>query len=106
MHVGFRFDYTSGEKDRSGAVPEPTDLEDLWRSLLSGKPTLIRAAWEMLDAEERASVRLHLQAMSRDAGWQDGQRRAARSALHCVSDNPPGRGTDTAPAPSARRKGK
>jgi hypothetical protein len=106
MHVGFRFDYTSGEKDRGVAVPEPMELEDLWRSLLSGKPALIRAAWEALDAEERASVRNHLQAMIRDAGWQDGQRRAALAALQCAGENPPHRGTDSAPVRSDRRGGK
>lgn len=68
-------------------MSETNDPEELWSRLLSGDPTLIRAAWSKLDEEERGIIRRHLQTMSREEGWHTGQRRAALTALRCLEEN-------------------
>jgi hypothetical protein len=84
MHVGIRFDYTSGEMERGAALSGPMHPEELWSRLLSKNPDLIRAAWKTLKAEEREIIRNHLRAMSREEGWQAGQRLSAQAALDCL----------------------
>jgi hypothetical protein len=65
-------------------MTESLDPELLWSRLLSGDPARIRAAWNLLDAEEQEGVRRHLQTMAGETGWQTGQRLAARAALECL----------------------
>jgi hypothetical protein len=84
VHVVIRFDYTSVKMDRGLRMTETPDPELLWSRLLSGKPELIRAAWDALSAGDREEVRRHLRAMAEEAGWQPGQRGAARAALECL----------------------
>jgi len=60
--------------------------EKLWEHLLSEKNALILRAWESLNGEERAAVKSHLQAMSREAGWHPSQRRAAAVALQGIEE--------------------
>jgi hypothetical protein len=62
------------------------EAEELWEHLLSEKNELILRAWRSLNDEERAAVRRHLQAMSREDGWHMGQRRAALAALQCIEE--------------------
>ncbi len=65
-------------------MTEPLDPELLWSRLLSGEPELIRAAWAKLSAADREEVLRHLHVMAEEAGWQPGQRSAARAALECL----------------------
>jgi hypothetical protein len=65
-------------------MTETLDPELMWSRLLSGKPDLIRGAWETLGAAEREGVHRHLQSMAEETGWQPGQRKAARAALECL----------------------
>jgi hypothetical protein len=60
--------------------------EELWSRLLSGEPERIRAAWNPLRPEEKASVHAHLQSMAHAEGWHPGQREAALAALRCLSE--------------------
>ena len=67
----------------NGKTMEP---EELWEHLLSEKTALILRAWQTMNEEERAAVRLHLQAMSREADWHPSQRRAAAATLRCIEE--------------------
>ena len=69
-------------------MSEPMEPETLWRRLLSGRPDLIRMAWNALDAEERKAVLRHLDAMAGGEGWHAAQRKAARAALLCLERGP------------------
>jgi hypothetical protein len=71
-------------------MPEPMEPELLWSRLLSGRPDLIRAAWNALDGEQRAAVRSHLETMAGGEGWQAAQREAARNALLRLERDPDG----------------
>jgi len=62
-----------------------TDPEALWSDLLSGEDARILRAWATLGREEQSAVKLHLQSMAGEAGWQPGQRRAAQAALRCIA---------------------
>jgi hypothetical protein len=86
MHIGVRFDYTSGKMERGAALSEPMHPEEFWNRLLSKDPDLIRSAWKTLKAEEREIVRSHLRRMAQEEGWQTGQRLAARAALDCLEN--------------------
>jgi hypothetical protein len=63
------------------------DPEIFWSRLLSGDADLIRAAWAVVGAEDRESVRRHLRSMAEEEGWQPGQREAARATLRCLDSN-------------------
>jgi hypothetical protein len=67
----------------NGKTMEP---EELWEHLLSEKTVLILRAWQTMNAEERAAVKLHLEAMSREADWPQTQRRTAASTLRCIEE--------------------
>ena len=58
--------------------------EELWEHLLSENSARILGAWRSMDKAEQAAVKQHLQAMSREDGWNAGQRRAALAALQCI----------------------
>ena len=55
--------------------------ETTWQSLLSRDREQILEAWELLNNEERESVRDHLTRMTQDEGWTEPQRESARIAL-------------------------
>jgi hypothetical protein len=88
VHIVIRFDYTSVKMDRGLRMAETLDPELLWSRLLSGEPELIRAAWATLSTADREEVRRHLHVMAEEAGWQPGQRSAARAALECLDTDP------------------
>ena len=67
----------------NGKTMEP---EELWEHLLSEKTALILRAWQTMNAEEQAAVKLHLQAMAREADWHPNQRRAAAAALRWIEE--------------------
>ena len=76
--------------------------EKMWRSLLSGRRDLIRAAWNELDSEGQTSVRRHLETMSSGEGWHAAQQAAARTALLCIEHGLEG-GSPGKPDPSDTR---
>lgn len=62
------------------------DLQQLWGSILSRQPALIREAWAGLSEEERGSVYAHLERMVSEDGWAEPQRISARAALDALSE--------------------
>lgn len=62
-------------------MSESFDLEMLWTMLLSRDAERIRAAWAMLAHAERMAVHAHLQRMTVEDGWLEGQRVSAQAAL-------------------------
>jgi hypothetical protein len=82
LPVRLYFREKSAEMD-NGKTMEP---EELWEHLLSEKTALILRAWQTINSEERAAVKLHLQAMSRETDWHPSQRRAAGAALQCIEE--------------------
>jgi hypothetical protein len=83
----------------------PMEPETMWRRLLSGRPDLIRTAWNALDAEGRKAVRRHLDARAVGEGWQAAQRNAARAALRCLERGPAsGSAEEPDPSDSPRRR--
>ncbi len=60
--------------------------DDLWESLLSGDPALIRRAWGELTDEEASSVLAHLTRMRDEPGWAPVQQSAAALALQVLYD--------------------
>jgi hypothetical protein len=66
-------------------MAEP-DLENLWARLLSREPETIRAAWELLQGEERTAIYTHLVIMATEEGWSEPQRLSAQAALDVIQD--------------------
>ena len=67
-------------------MDDPSDLETLWDSLLSGEPGTVRAAFISLSAVERDAVILHLKRMAAEPGWHSEQQSSARAALAILED--------------------
>jgi len=61
------------------------ELEEFWGDILSEQPLRVVAAWLTLDVEEQIAVRAHLSKMATEDGWAEGQREAARAALHAIT---------------------
>ncbi len=59
-------------------------LEELWGSLLSREPALIRQAFNNLSAEDQSYVLEHLQRMAQEGGWQPEQVKSAKAALEVL----------------------
>lgn len=64
-------------------------LEILWDGLLSRQPDQIQKAFDSLEADEQAAVRIHLQRMATKGGWHPEQRRSAQMALSCLDLSAP-----------------
>ena len=62
----------------------PSDLEVLWNDLLSRQPELVRSAFASLDRASQKLVRIHLERMATEAGWQPEQRDSAKAALKAL----------------------
>lgn len=60
------------------------DPEGFWREVLSGDRHRIQEAVGRLPDDERVPVEDHLRRMAEEAGWTDGQRSRARSALEAM----------------------
>ncbi len=60
------------------------DAEALWAELLSEEPARIRKAWLGLDDDEAAAVIAHLNTMTTEHGWAEGQRESAGAALRAI----------------------
>ncbi len=58
--------------------------ETTWENLLSRRREDILGVWELLNADERASVLAHLHRMTEDEGWTEPQRESARAALEVL----------------------
>ena len=63
-----------------------TDLDELWEALLSEDPARIRRVWEDVTDAEAQAILAHLTRMRDEAGWTDGQRAAAATALQVLRD--------------------
>ena len=62
-----------------------SDLEHFWADILSEDPDRIHNAAKRLTQEEQRHLIHHLERMSTEAGWQEGQRRRSRTALLIIS---------------------
>lgn len=60
------------------------DAEALWAELLSEEPARIRKTWLGLDDDEAAAVIAHLNKMTTEPGWAEGQRESAGAALKAI----------------------
>lgn len=67
------------------------DPELLWTGILSRDPGRIHETWELLNADEKASVHAHLVAMATETGWTAPQRVSAQFALDALEqrNDPP-----------------
>lgn len=61
------------------------DLDNFWFEILSKDPDRIDKAWQWLDDDEQHALINHLQRMSSETGWQEGQRRRAQMALAVIA---------------------
>lgn len=66
----------------------PDRLEQLWNDLLSRQPSLVRSAFETLDADSRTAVVAHLQRMAHESGWYPDQQASAAAALKALGHAP------------------
>lgn len=63
-------------------------LEEFWAELLSRESRRTIEAWLTLTTEEeRVAVWAHLQRMSVEEGWTEGQQASARAALKILRDH-------------------
>lgn len=65
-------------------MTEQFDLEAIWGMLLSRDAERIRAAWATLAPPERDAVHTHLERMTVEDGWLEGQRASAQAALDAL----------------------
>ena len=70
-------------------MSESFDLDMFWGMLLSRDTERIRVAWAMLAHAERAAVHAHLQRMTVEDGWLEGQRAAAQAAVDALGPDAP-----------------
>ena len=61
-------------------------LEIFWDNMLSRVPDRVRAAFAMLQVEERQAVLEHLRTMASEPGWHPEQRRSAEAALEVLEN--------------------
>ena len=81
-------------ESESGSDPGSSDAkpsftsgpDDLWGSLLSRQPALIRSVYTALDLASRHVVINHLQLMATQPGWQPQQIQSAKFALEVLGD--------------------
>jgi hypothetical protein len=66
-------------------MSDDSDLENLWKELLSRDAARVQDAFARLELGEQQTVRKHLQRMSVEEGWHPQQRASARAALEALA---------------------